>query len=245
MKFQIIVLIILIFSASTATALDEVIIYLDDKGTAEFFGQTSSQSIQLPDGINLINGKISGKTNQLTNKLGDDWVFSFFLDNADISVRVPSNFKITDTTGEITIDNNPVQRYPISIYSYENISISYKFTEESQTKKSFVIFLIISIVILLGIFLWIFKRNKLNPKEMAQENTKENEKLEIIKKTLNERDNLILDALKKTGKIKSSYLRKYCKIPKASFSRRIVNLEKKGIVKISGEGRNKFVEIFN
>ena len=67
--------------------------------------------------------------------------------------------------------------------------------------------------------------------------------MEIIKQVLSDREKLILDKLKETGKIKSSYLRKMVDIPKASFSRHIQELEKKGLVKRIGEGKNKIVEL--
>lgn len=40
-----------------------------------------------------------------------------------------------------------------------------------------------------------------------------------------------------------SYLRKYCNIPKASFSRHINELENKKLIKKSGLGKNKFIEL--
>ena len=54
---------------------------------------------------------------------------------------------------------------------------------------------------------------------------------------------MILDKLKETGRIKGSYLRRACEIPKPSFYRHILELEKKGLVKRSGDGRNKFIEL--
>ena len=60
---------------------------------------------------------------------------------------------------------------------------------------------------------------------------------------MNERERNIIDKLKETGKIKGSQLRRMLEIPKASFSRHIQELEKKGIVKRTGEGRNRFIEL--
>ena len=54
---------------------------------------------------------------------------------------------------------------------------------------------------------------------------------------------MILNKLKETGRIKGSYLRSMCDIPKPSFYRHILELEKKGLVKRSGDGRNKFIEL--
>ena len=53
----------------------------------------------------------------------------------------------------------------------------------------------------------------------------------------------LLKHLKQTGKIKSSFLRKKCDIPKASFSRHLQELERKKLIKRTGEGKNKFVEV--
>ena len=82
-------------------------------------------------------------------------------------------------------------------------------------------------------YLVILKKNRLNKFN----------KEKVIQNVLNEREKLILNKLRETGKIKSSYLRRKTNIPKASFSRHIRELEKKGLVKFSGEGRNKFVEL--
>jgi len=60
---------------------------------------------------------------------------------------------------------------------------------------------------------------------------------------LNDRENVIINNLKKMGKTKMSYLKKACDMPKASFSRHVHELRKKGVVRLSGEGKNKFVEL--
>jgi uncharacterized membrane protein len=49
--------------------------------------------------------------------------------------------------------------------------------------------------------------------------------------------------LRETGKTKMSYLRKACDMPKASFSRHVHELEKKKLVVLSGDGKNKFIEL--
>ena len=72
---------------------------------------------------------------------------------------------------------------------------------------------------------------------------KKKDHIDMIKHILNEREKLILDKLKFTGKVKMSHLRKLCEIPKASFSRHVQELEKKKLLTRSGEGKNKFVQL--
>jgi len=72
---------------------------------------------------------------------------------------------------------------------------------------------------------------------------KKKEDIEIIKKTLSERENLIIDKLKEVKEIKQSRLSKLTEIPKASLFRHLIQLEKKGIIKRTGEGKNKIISL--
>lgn len=92
--------------------------------------------------------------------------------------------------------------------------------------------------IILGIFLsfYIWQRK-------LKQNNKTKRKDDLMKKILNERENLILEKLRETGKIKSSQMRKICDIPKASFSRHVHELERKELLRRVGEGKNKFLDL--
>jgi len=92
-------------------------------------------------------------------------------------------------------------------------------------------FAILLIILTILIIYYIKKRKRKNI-----------QKQKLLSQILQEKEKLILNTLKKTGKIKSSYLRKQTQLPKATFSRHIQELEKKELIKRSGLGRNKFIE---
>ena len=68
----------LVFLMQTASAYTYLNIYIDDSGDAEFLGETD-QTLTLPKGITVIDGKIRGTTQTLTQKIGEIWTFSYSL----------------------------------------------------------------------------------------------------------------------------------------------------------------------
>ncbi len=221
--------IVLLQQASAYTYLN---IYIEENGIATFLGETS-ESLQLPENISIEQGIIKGSTQLLTNKQGELWNFSYTLKSADINLILPKNVilkSISNLNAEISIEKDQ-----ISIYSKDNIEITYTIKEDNNLSFPLLIPIIALLIIILSSTYYLIKINK--------KNYKGQDKLEIIKQILSKRENLILENLKKAGKIKSSYLRNLTQLPKASFSRYIHNLEKKFLIKRSGEGRNKFVEL--
>ena len=207
-------------------------IYVDENGDASFLGETN-ENLSLPS-------KINGATSILTSKSLNTWNFFYSLSEAEIKVFLPKGAKIINVEGDVFIE-----RGKIVIYSIGDSKIDY--TIEPTEANYFLIFLIILIVLtaLIALYL-IYKYIKSNIKNKTTKDDatkKQKSKLEIIKKVLSEREKLILDNLKKSGKIKMSYLRKLTNIPKASFSRHIQELEKKQLIKRLGEGKNKFIEL--
>ena len=91
-------------------------IYLDEKGNAEFLGETNENPL-LPEGISVNNGNIIGSTDQLTNKNAEIWRFSYTLNKANINIILPKGAVIKNITkGEVYIDNNQ-----IAVYSQSSI----------------------------------------------------------------------------------------------------------------------------
>jgi uncharacterized membrane protein len=78
---------------------------------------------------------------------------------------------------------------------------------------------------------------------MRKKRSHKNDRLTPVMSLLNEREKSILETLKKTGKVKGSQLRRLSEIPKASFSRHIHELERKKLIRLSGDGKNKFIEL--
>jgi uncharacterized membrane protein len=221
------------FLISQAYALTSLNIYLDESGDAIIVG-TAQSNTSLPDYLTYQNGKVTGITSELTSKNGDLWAFDFSLNDSYINVILPegaiiqsiSNFNSTTVTGSNELE----------IIAQDSVSVSYTI---QKPQKSYFLWLILALVIILlilvGFYLTKFIRNRKN----------EQDKLEIIKKVLNDREKLILDTLKKSGKIKSSHLRKLTDLPKATFSRYLTELAKKKLIILSGDGKNKFVSLKN
>ena len=230
---------ILVSNASAFTFLN---IYVDETGEALFLGETD-KTLNLPEGVNLINGRISGTTQSLTNKQGELWMFSYFLEGAEINVILPEGAVIKSVSeGEISLDNNR-----ISIFVLERIEVSY-ITEDQLRDLTYIPVIVIMVAILLILIVFLINYGKREKDEKKKERNRakrkrNKDKLDIIKEVLSEREKLIIEKLKETEKVKSSYLRKLCDIPKASFSRHVQELEKKGLIKRTGEGKNKFVEL--
>jgi uncharacterized membrane protein len=241
MKKLILLLTLTIFLANSVTAFTFLNIYLDDKGQATFIGETSDSPI-LPEGIQIQNNNIFGKTSTLTNKQADLWSFSYTLEGADIILILPEGSVIKDiSNGDISISDNQ-----ISISSTDEINITYEIDESLiDTKSSGFILLgliLTAALIILIVFLINYSKREKHGRAKVPAKT---DKLKLLTSILTDREKTIIKQLKSSGKIKQSYLRKLTKIPKASFSRHIQQLEKKKLIKRSGEGKNKFVELIN
>lgn len=233
---KLLILIFVLFLSSFASAHTSLVIDLDDRGDAIFLG-TSTDNITLPDGVSINQGKISGITSSLTSKSGDLWEFSFALPNSKLSIYLPQGALIKNVSeGEISIIENQ-----ISILSEGRITVNYEINQ-TTTNSSYTNYIIIIIIICFIIALAYYLNGKKKTPIPAE---KKPDKFNIIKKVLNEREKLILENLKKAGKIKMSHLRKITEIPKASFSRHIQELEKKKLIRRTGEGKNKFVELIS
>jgi len=225
MKYKILVCVFLFcFLVQTISAYTQLNIYIDEKGEAIFLGETDEQLV-LPSGVEIQEGIIKGATQTLTNKSGEVWEFVYSLQGAEIYVILPKDAGIkTLNEGEITLEGDR-----LAIYVQENVQVEYVLNEHSSSNAW--IFLLVVLVVVAGI-IYYFLRNK----------SKKTNNTNGIEHMLNKREKLILDKLSETGKIKSSQLRKICEIPKASFSRHVQELEKKKLIKRSGEGKNRFVE---
>lgn len=243
MKKIILFSILAIILVQTASAFTFLNIYLDESGKATFIGETS-EIIQLPSGIKMSGSNIIGETQTLTSKSGEFWSFNYSIKDSEINLILPKGTVIkTISNGEISINKEQ-----ISVFFIEKISITYtieeSFTDSLGISSNSLLLgiILLGVSIILVVFLINYsKREKEEDKKETKE--KKPDKLKLLSKILSEREKLILSTLKKSGKVKQSHLRKLTNIPKASFSRHIQELEKKKLIKRSGEGKNKFVEL--
>jgi len=237
--------------AINASAFTVINIFIDESGDAIFIGETDEDiQNQLPPGITLKNTEVTGITSGLTTKEGELWQFSFFLEGSEFSVILPSGATIIEISGgEISLQGNQ-----ILVYTQDQINITYTLDQGprilgSQASVPLILLLVAALVILIVFLINYTKREKEKEEQEkkrakpARKKPKNQDKLAILKQVLSDREKLIIDKLKQTGKVKSSQLRKLSDIPKASFSRHIQELEKKGLIKRTGEGKNKFVEL--
>ncbi len=239
-KFSLICFILIVWavlSIINVSAQAFINIYVDETGEALFLGETSKQ-IQLPEGIEIENGEIIGSTQTLTSKQGELWKFEYSLEDSEINLILPKGAIIKELgEGEIGIEDNQ-----ISIYVKDSVSVTYVI-EEQKDSFNWTILIGTTGLILVIVLILIYFKSKKKLKKPEKPKLKKQDKLELIKDMLNEREKLIIERLKEKKQIKSSILRKLCDIPKASFSRHIQELEKKGLIKRTGEGKNKIISL--
>ena len=236
------VLIVSILLMCNAYAFTSLNVYVDNTGKAVFLGETD-QNITLPDWLQLNDGQITGSTYLLTSKQADVWEFSYNQTGTDITVILPRGAVIKQLiSGDLSLNGDQIE-----IFSPNSVRV--KYTIEPVSSSGFGSNKIILAVVLAGAFVILlsyllnYSRKEKKPKKIPRIRKVGQSRMDIIKEVLPEKERLILDKLKKYGKIKSSILRKACEIPKASFSRHVQELEKKGLIKRTGEGRNKFIEL--
>ena len=225
---------------------------LDTNGEALVLG--SSDINPNINGIDFENRTISGFTQDLTIKQSGKWTFNLNLkenySNYDIRLKLPKNAKVTFYSGQPLISSE--QGSLVLEYSGQgNVLLQVDYTlekiKEQVDWKNIVVFviLIILIIVMIILFLRTNKHKKELEKKIKQRKKPDlkKEKLKDLKKVLNERENFIIDLLKKEGKTTQGRLQKMSGIPKASFSRHLNNLAKKGIVHKEGSGKLNIVRL--
>lgn len=236
MRWLLIISLIACICISSASALTQVNIYLDDAGNARFLGVTDEHP-SLPLGVSVEKGRVQGTTSALTQKNSTIWVFRYALSNSEMNVILPVGATVMRISGgEITTQQNRIE-----VYARNEVEVVYSLSEAPARSDALIIVLIIFAAAGAGYIVFRHSRNQAKPVVRKRlPNVKK--PIVALEQVLNERENLILAKLRETGKVKGSYLRQLCALPKASFSRHVQELAKKGLVKISGDGRNKFIE---
>jgi len=244
MKLVPILLFAFILSTQLASAFTYINIYIDENGEAIFLGETD-ETPALPEGVRIDNGEILGRTQTLTDKQDETWTFSYILPNSELNIILPERAKIqsiSNPEAEISIDGKR-----ISVFAKSAVTINYTVDPAPNSFVANLPILVILLAVLIIAIVYLMNYSKREKRDKKNKQTgkksRKQDKIEIIKQVLNDREKAILDKLKETGKIKSSHLRKLLDIPKASFSRHLQELDKKSLVKRTGEGKNKFVEL--
>lgn len=183
------------------------------------------------EGLTFTNNKLSGTTNVLTKKEGNIWTFALNFpsyENILLDIELPKSVEvITNISGVQNAINPDNKIISIADSGKLNFSVSYKIKQ--TTDYSWIIWITIIIVIVLVIIIYYrFKKKK--------------ERLEHIMPIINENEQKIISLLMKK-RMRQKQLRETLNIPKASFTRYMLNLEKKKLIIREGEGKNKVVKL--
>jgi uncharacterized membrane protein len=219
--------IILVDYASASYIAGDV--YVDDRGFTRF-NVESDVPINL-EGLSFQNNKITGTTPVLTNKEAGVWTFSMNAGNYSsilLDVHLPKNLNsISSLEGvERVIDpNNQV----ISLIDSGKLDfrVSYRLKESANYSW---IFWPVLFVVVLGVYFVIKKTRK------------RKEHLEHVFPLINDNEQKVIELLMKKP-MRQKEIRKVLGFPKASFSRYLINLEKKKLILREGEGKNKVVRL--
>ena len=236
MEKIILTLFLVVLLTNLASAFTFINIYVDETGKSLFLGETNeSLTSSLPENIKLENGEIVGSTQILTTKRGELWTFKYELAGSELNIILPEGAVIKSITPGVEIS---LEKGRISIFSQDVLEVGYEIEAPEESTPIIGNVPLMAILIAIAVILVVFLINYSKRKD--KEDKKEKSSIEHL---LNEREKLIIKKLEETGKIKSSQLRKITEIPKASFSRHVQELEKKKLIKRSGDGKNKFVEL--
>lgn len=183
-------------------------------------------------GLKFEENKITGITSALTKKEGEVWTFDLSqfpeYDEIFLEVQLPKNLKeiiqINGTNKAIDLEKKL-----IIMVGSGSPELSIQYTLGNYVNYSAIIWPLIAILIIVS-FLF-YKKSK-----------RKKERLNLIMPMISDNEQKIIDILIKKS-MRQKELRNNLKIPKASFSRYISNLEKKRLIIREGEGKNKIVKL--
>lgn len=241
-KGAFIVLFLILASLQIAYAANESYInaevYIQASGGANIIG-TSNTDLGI-SGISLNNGRISGETQELTSKQGGLWTFSLQQEKNYSSIQLkiyfPRDIKAlnnikSNLNYNMGIGNRVRNIVTLNILD-SNKPINIRADYELNNSTSYIwILIVLLILVILGLIIFIFFRR-----------AKKGNKLDFIMPLLGENEEKIIKLLMKRA-MRQKEIRKELGIPKASFSRYMLNLEKKKIIIREGEGKNKIVRL--
>ena len=183
------------------------------------------------EGLKFEGENLIGMTNLLTSKEGDIWTLNLNFPEYDeifLNVRFPNNLEeIVDIRGRehiIDFDDKVVV-----IIDSGKLDFTAQYILGNYFSYSFIIWIFIILIIVVGF--WSYRRVR-----------RKKERLEHILPIIGENEQKIIDLLMKEP-MRQKVLREKLGIPKASFSRYMLNLEKKKLIVREGEGKNKIVRL--
>ena len=210
-------------------------VYLTGSTTAVLYGETnlniSIESVIVQDGFIL--GKTSNLISLQNNLLVFDFLVNETIDSISITLYLPENatLKNINTNLDTWFSSEAESRVAfIGEFLSPSVILSYLPTEneaESDSRIPYVFVIIAGALVLFTLVLYKFRSKQPN-------------KLEAIMSTLNEREKLLVKTLlEHGGELKQKVLEKDHQIPKASLSRILFHMEKKGLITRHRLGRTQ------
>lgn len=226
-KLLILTLALIIPLASASYISGDIEILTD--GRAVFNVETDTQ-LDIPE-LQYNENKLTGTTNSLTIKEGEIWTLNLNFPEYDeifLEIKLPKNLEeITQIRGNNNIID--LEKKLIIVIDTGKLDFSVKYSLGNYVSYSFLLWPLIAILIIIG---FLFYKKTQRKKEM----------LSHIMPIINENEQKIIDLLMKKP-MRQKEIRKILEIPKASYSRYLVNLEKKKLIVREGEGKNKIVKL--
>ena len=206
-------------------------IYINKEGRASFYLETD-RNLSI-DGLDFSEGKLRGETDLLTSKDKDIWTFILDLDEYEtilIDLHFPNSIdKIFSTRG---VDNVfDVEEKIVSLIDNNNkLYFEIKYNIKHEFSYGFILWILFSAAILFSIIFYIYRKKHSKMK------------LRQVFPFLNDNVKKIIELLMKQS-LRQKEVREKLGIPKASFTRYVLNLEKRGIILREGEGKNKILKV--
>ncbi|MBU0467365.1 MAG: hypothetical protein KJ718_00710 [Nanoarchaeota archaeon] len=204
-------------------------IYLDKNGQARFDLETDIP-LDIP-GTAFQQNKITGTTPELVTYQKGVWTFELALDDYDdifLDIHLPRGLdSITEIKGTNNIIDFQNKIITLADSGTLNFKVSYKLKDARDL--SFIYWIIFIILLIAGFFIY----RKIKSKK---------ERFNHIMPLVGDKEEQIINILMEKP-MRQKELRKALNIPKASFTRYILNLEKKKLIIREGDGKNKVIRL--
>lgn len=228
-RIMALVFMVVVFSSLASAAYTSGDIHIYENGETRFDVE-SDVALDIT-GLSFNNEQIKGTTDILTSKSGSVWTFSLDFGEYDtilLDIHLPKNLdSITSIEG---VDNIiDIENKVITLIDSGKLDFSVSYKLKNSSNYSWIAWPAILLILLVAY-------------AIIKQTRKRKEHIKHILPLINEQEQKILDALMSSPK-RQKELRKSLNIPKASFSRYLVNLEKKKLILREGEGKNKIVKL--
>ena len=230
MKLIVVLAALLVLFPLTSASYINGDIYVSENGVVSF---NVESDVELNvNGLAYENEMIKGQTSMLTSKQGDVWTFALDFgkyDNMLLEVHFPKSLKAIQSIEGIDriLDTSEKTVTLVDSNKELDFSINYKLGDSNNYGW---IYFIIFVLVFLGVGFYAFNIYK------------KKYRINTLMPVLNENEEKIIKALMENP-MRQKALREKLGIPKASFTRYIINLEKKRLIMREGEGKNKILMV--